>query len=230
MYAIEDSEMAVTRKRLFGAYPATVIDIKDPDKQGRVKIRLPWSPDDSDAYAVWARLAAPMAGGKRGVWLIPDAHDEVLVMFEAGDPRRPYVIGSLWNGSDAPPEIMDDAGNNYLKSWVSRQNIRITMDDTEEKETLTLKTPQQQQIVLSDGGLSIKIQDANGNTVTLDSTGITLNAAQKVTVIASQVEITAGMVTVNAGLSKFSGVVQADTVLTNSVISASYTPGAGNIW
>ena len=40
----------------------------------------------------------------------------------------------------------------------------------------------------------------------------------------------AGMVTVNAGMSTFSGVVQADTAITNSVISASYTPGAGNIW
>jgi hypothetical protein len=38
------------------------------------------------------------------------------------------------------------------------------------------------------------------------------------------------MVTVNAGMSKFSGVVQSDVVITNSVVSASYSPGAGNIW
>ena len=47
---------------------------------------------------------------------------------------------------------------------------------------------------------------------------------------ASQVKISAGMVTVNAGMSTFSGVVKADTVITNAVISTSYTPGAGNIW
>ncbi len=47
---------------------------------------------------------------------------------------------------------------------------------------------------------------------------------------ASTAEISAGMLTVNAGMSKFSGVVQADTVITNSVVSSSYTPGAGNIW
>jgi hypothetical protein len=51
-----------------------------------------------------------------------------------------------------------------------------------------------------------------------------------VKVSASQVSISTGMLTVDAGMSKFSGVVKADTVITNSVVSASYTPGAGNIW
>ena len=60
--------------------------------------------------------------------------------------------------------------------------------------------------------------------------GITINASAKVTINASNVAVSAGMVTVDAGLSRFSGVVQADTVISNSVISASYTPGAGNIW
>ena len=59
---------------------------------------------------------------------------------------------------------------------------------------------------------------------------VTVTASAKVTVNASTVAISAGMVTVDAGMSKFSGVVQADTVISNSVISASYTPGAGNIW
>ena len=64
----------------------------------------------------------------------------------------------------------------------------------------------------------------------MEAAGITINAAAKVTINGSTVEVSAGMVTVNAGMSRFSGVVQADTVITNSVVSASYTPGAGNIW
>jgi len=64
----------------------------------------------------------------------------------------------------------------------------------------------------------------------LESAGITVTSSAKVTVQCSTAEISAGMLTVNAGMSKFSGVVQSDTVITNSVISASYTPGAGNIW
>jgi len=51
-----------------------------------------------------------------------------------------------------------------------------------------------------------------------------------VEVQAAQVKVSAGLVTVDAALSRFSGVVQCDTLITNSVVSASYTPGAGNIW
>jgi len=47
---------------------------------------------------VWARVAVLMAGGNRGHGFIPDVNDEVLVSFESGNPRRPYVIGALWNG------------------------------------------------------------------------------------------------------------------------------------
>ena len=90
---IDAREQATERKRLFGVYPAIVTDIKDEDGQGRVKVRLPWSPDDEAGYDVWARLATLMAGGKRGSWFIPDKDDEVLVAFEGGDPRRPYVVG-----------------------------------------------------------------------------------------------------------------------------------------
>ena len=58
----------------------------------------------------------------------------------------------------------------------------------------------------------------------------TVTASAQVKVQASTVQVDAGMVTVNAGMSKFSGVVQCDTLISNSVVSASYTPGAGNIW
>ncbi|MDQ5835935.1 MAG: type IV secretion protein Rhs, partial [Acidobacteriota bacterium] len=60
--------------------------------------------------------------------------------------------------------------------------------------------------------------------------GITVIASAQVKVQASTMQVDAGMVTVNAGMSKFSGVVQCDTLISNSVVSASYTPGAGNIW
>jgi uncharacterized protein involved in type VI secretion and phage assembly len=226
---LEQLFVASERKRLYGAYPATVTDIKDPDNQGRVKVKLPWTPDDNGSYEVWARLAVLMAGASRGTWFIPDVDDEVLVLFEGGDARRPYVVGALWNGSDSPPETMDGAGNNYKKSIVSRRDIRITLDDTEGQEAVTIKTPQQS-IEIKDGGRSVEIKDANGNSVKLDSSGVTIIASAQVKVQASTMQVDAGMVTVNAGMSKFSGVVQCDTLISNSVVSASYTPGAGNIW
>ncbi|HEY7066779.1 MAG TPA: phage baseplate assembly protein V [Chloroflexota bacterium] len=215
----------------YGVYPALVTDVVDPDNQGRVRVRLPWSPDPGgSSYEAWARLATLMGGNQRGTWFIPDKNDEVLVAFEGGQPRRPYVVGGLWNGQDAPPEQMDGAGNNYLRTILSRQGIRITLDDTDGAVKLRLETPGGHKVVLSDGDLSIVVQDSNGNSAKLEPAGITVTAAAKVTVQASTAEISAGMVTVNAGMSQFSGVVQCSTLITNSVVSASYTPGAGNIW
>ena len=75
-----------------------------------------------------------------------------------------------------------------------------------------------------------RARDSSGNSVKLEAQGITVTASAQVKVQAATVQVSAGMVTVDAGLSKFSGVVQCDTVVTNAVISASYTPGAGNIW
>ena len=217
--------------RFYGVYPALVTDIVDPDGQGRVRVRLPWSPDDDGRdYEAWARLATMMGGSGRGSWFVPDVDDEVLVVFEAGDACRPYVVGGLWNGQDAPPESMDSGGENNVKTLKSRNGVTITLDDTSGTESLTLETPGGQRVVLKDGPGAVEIEDSNGNSIKLETSGITVNASAKVTINGSLVEISAGTVTVNAGLSRFSGVVQADTVISNSVISASYTPGAGNIW
>jgi uncharacterized protein involved in type VI secretion and phage assembly len=217
--------------RFYGAYPALVRDVRDPDNLGRIKIALPWSPDASGAsYEVWARLSTMMAGNNQGSWFIPDTGVEVLVIFLGGDPRNPVVIGALWNGKDSPPQSMDGSGNNNIKKLRSRNGVAITLDDTQGKEALTMETPGGQKIVLQDGPGSITIQDSNGNSIKMDSSGITLNASIKLSMSASQAEATAGMVTVNSGVSKFSGLVNADTVITNSVVSSSYTPGAGNIW
>jgi len=217
--------------RWYGVFPALVLDIKDPDGQGRVKVTLPWSPDaQGGRYEAWARLATLFGGNNRGSWFVPDVDDEVLVAFEQGDARRPYVLGGLWNGRDQPPESMDKAGNNDKKVLRSRNGVKVTLDDQDGQEKLILETPGGQKITLKDGPGAVEIIDSKGNSVKLESAGITITAVAKVTVNASQVNVSAGLVKVDAGMSQFSGVVKADTVIANSVVSASYTPGAGNIW
>src|SRR5262249_19024633 len=104
-----------------------------------------------------------------------------------------------------------------------------TLDDTSGKETLILETPAGQTVTLKDGPSSVEIKDANGDSVKLEAAGITIHTTAKVTISAGTAEISTGMLTVTAGMSKFSGIVQADSVITNSVVSSSYTPGAGNI-
>jgi uncharacterized protein involved in type VI secretion and phage assembly len=215
--------------RLFGVYAAIVTDVSDPDGMGRVRVRLPWTTDsDGDLYEVWARLATLMAGNDRGTWFVPEPDDEVLVAFEAGDPRRPYVVGALWNGVDAPPESMQSG--NPIRSITSRSGIVVTFDDTDGAVQLILETPGGQKITCTDSPPAIKVEDSTGNSVKLETSGVTITAASKIKLTAGMVEVSAGLVKVDAGMSTFSGVVQSSTNITNSTVSASYTPGAGNIW
>jgi uncharacterized protein involved in type VI secretion and phage assembly len=214
--------------RWYGAHVAQVVDIIDPEGQGRIKVALPWAPDaNGQRYEAWARMATLFAGNDRGAWFMPEVDDEVLVVFQGGDPRWPFVVGGLWNGQDSPPEAAS-AQNNH-KVIKSRNGVVITLDDQQGQERLQLETPGGCKFTLKDGPGAVTIEDSNGNSVKLETAGITVTASAKVTINASQVAVSAGMVTVDAGMSRFSGVVQADTVITNTIIAATYTPGAGNI-
>lgn len=214
--------------RLYGVYPATVVDNQDPDKQGRVQIRLDWATDPGgERFEAWARLATMMAGNNRGSFFIPDKGDEVLVSFAAGDPRYPFVVGALWNGVDAPPESID--ADNTKKVLRSRNGVRVELNDQDGQESFTVTTPGGRTLTLKDQSTSIEIDAGQGNIIKLEPSAVSIQAAAKVTISAGQVEVSAGMVTVDAGMAKFSGVVQCSTLIATSVVGTSYTPGAGNL-
>jgi uncharacterized protein involved in type VI secretion and phage assembly len=215
------------------SYLGEVVSVNDPENLSRVQIRL-LSFDgigEQDA-AIWARVAAPFAGENRGAFFIPDVGDEVLVTFVNGDTRLPVVIGGLWNGSASAPEQLGGSGDS-VDRWtiVGKEGTRIAIvEETPGSETISFTTPGGSSGQLTDsGGGKIELTTA-GTTVMIDTQGVTVDTPMNVKVQATQVSISAAMVKVDAGISKFSGVVQADTVITNSIIAASYTPGAGNIW
>jgi phage protein D/phage baseplate assembly protein gpV len=127
-----------------------VLDNEDPDGLGRVRIKLPGLSEDESGY--WARVAAPMAGGGRGTFFLPEKNDEVLVAFEQGDITRPYILGALWNTEDKPPETNPD-----IRLIKSRRGHSVRFDDT-------------------DGAEKIEIIDKSGeNSVTLDTKGSTIS-------------------------------------------------------
>jgi uncharacterized protein involved in type VI secretion and phage assembly len=84
-----------------GVVVGLVTSVDDPEQQGRIKVHFPWL--DEGHETDWIRIATLMAGNDRGSFFMPEVDDEVLVAFEHGEARFPYVIGFLWNGRDAPP-------------------------------------------------------------------------------------------------------------------------------
>jgi uncharacterized protein involved in type VI secretion and phage assembly len=215
---------------LAAGHLAQVVSVSDPLGLNRVQIRLiAYDGIDAQDAPQWARVVAPFAGDDRGTFFLPDVGDEVLVVFLQGDPAYPLVIGGLWSGSNAAPAQIGAQGNT-VKRIRSKNGIQVTLEDVQGQEALKLETPGGQSLMLKDGPGAILAEDANGNSVKLETSGITIQAAAKVTINAATVEVSAGMVKVDAAMSNFSGVVKCDTLIATAVVSSSYTPGAGNIW
>jgi uncharacterized protein involved in type VI secretion and phage assembly len=146
---------------------ALVTNNEDPDGLGRVKVSFPWLSTEDESQ--WARVAAPMAGKDRGAYFLPEVDDEVLVAFEQGDVRFPYVLGALWNGKDTPPES-NSGGKNNVRLLKSRSGHVIRLNDEDGKETV--------EIVVKSGNNRIVIDTAKNSIAITSDKDITLTAAQ----------------------------------------------------
>jgi uncharacterized protein involved in type VI secretion and phage assembly len=210
--------------RYFGVYPAIVTDIVDPKKLGRVEVKFPWlGTDGENDVRAWATLVTPYAGDNQGIEILPEVDTQVLVAFEAGELRRPYIVGACWNGRESLPE--EPAAPNNKRLWKTRAGSVLEFDDTQGAAKVTLSMQSGHTLTLDDSAQEVKVVHANGCTVTL-------NAAGQVEIRANAtVEITAPAVNVHAATSTFDGVINCTTVICSvGVVSPSYTPGAGNIW
>jgi uncharacterized protein involved in type VI secretion and phage assembly len=227
----------VPLERWYGVYCALVSDNVDPDGIGRVQVVFPWAPDvggsagiqKGQRYEVWARVATLAAGRNRGSWFLPDVGDEVLVSFEAGHPSRPVVVGALWNGVDTPPVAA--AAGNHSKVLRTRSGSEIRFNDEAGHETVEIRTAAGQSVLLtSEDGGSARVADGHHSSVTLTPAGITLQSASSVAIKASAITLEAAAINLDSALVKCVGVLQSDSLITNTVVAASYTPGAGNVW
>jgi phage protein D len=167
-----------TNRSLDGVVVAQVSDARDPQHQGRVKLTFPWLSDDY--VSDWARTVQLGAGKDRGFYVLPEVGDEVLVSFEQGDIRRPYVVGGLFNGTDTPktgPIDDVDSGSGAInrRSMVSRRGHRIDLLDQDGKK---------EGVSISSGDDKLRfVLDATGSTVTLHSDGtVTVEAKNGITV------------------------------------------------
>jgi phage protein D len=92
-----------------------VTNNNDPDKLGRVRVKYPAIDDNAEGW--WARVATTGSGKDRGLMMLPVVGEEVVVGFEAGDLRKPVVLGSVFNGKDTPGEELAATDGSFgLKS------------------------------------------------------------------------------------------------------------------
>ncbi len=165
-----------------GLHIGIVEDFKDdPEKQFRVKVKIPTLGDKQEA--LWARLACPDAGDKRGFFFRPEKGDEVVVGFFNDDPRRPVILGALFNAKNAVPASFKVDKDNFTKGLVTKKGTIIGFDD--DKTTVFIETPKSLKILLDDDGEKIVIADNHSNTITLDKDGISLKSGKDLKLEAS---------------------------------------------
>jgi phage protein D len=198
MLSLLEHDNAGKRSHLGGnIVVALVTNNKDEKNWGRVKVKFPWLTDEHESD--WVRIAAPMAGPNRGFYFLPEINDEVLVAFEHGDMRRPYIVGALWNGIDAPVEpnntavkqdskvqhrviktrvghtIMLDDGTEQPAAKTGEVKVTtkyghvLTLNDDDKH--ITLKTTNGHQVVLHDTDKHITLKTMLGHKVLLDDAG-----------------------------------------------------------
>ena len=183
-----------------------VTDNQDPDGLGRVRVKCPTLTEDHESN--WARMIGTGAGKSRGFDCLPEIDDEVLVGFEHGDIHRPYVIGGVWNGKDAPPETVEDAvsgGKVRLRTFKTRTGHALQFieeDGGGSQAGIHVTSVYGHEIYLNDSDRAILVKTSGGHTLKLSdqtqqiemsSTGtIAMTAPRQIslTVGSSQVDLT----------------------------------------
>ncbi|MCC6599670.1 MAG: type VI secretion system tip protein VgrG [Crocinitomicaceae bacterium] len=131
---------------------AMVVDNKDPEGYGRIKINFPWQ--KSGDTSQWVRLANPYAGKDRGFYILPEIGDEVIVGFEHNNPSFPFIIGSYFNGKANSSDKKDD--DNYNKAIRTASGNEILIVDKSGEEAIHIFTKEKKNellITMKDDGL-----------------------------------------------------------------------------
>jgi uncharacterized protein involved in type VI secretion and phage assembly len=173
----------------------------DPEKMGRVRVKFP----DLDATQEgwWARVASVSATGGRGIMMMPLVDDEVVVGFEHGDPRRPFVLGSLWNGTTKPDKLAAEGGGKPDGSFNLRSDKKVAIGSgadmsissdakMDAKATSDFSLQADGKLALTGNGSEISITGAAGSVVikqdgsiTIKGTQITVDASAKLALTSS---------------------------------------------
>lgn len=210
----------------FGIEIAEVIDVADPESLNRVKVQFLMQGPDS---AAWAPVATGFTGDNAGAFLIPDVGTRVVVSFRGGDPRYPVVLGAIWDGSTASPEQLGGSGDSVDRwSFTGKAGTRIAMIEESGNSQITLETPGGNKIEIDDQAGSVKLTQSGGSTITMDSGGIKMQS-HTVEIEASSFRLTSVSTNFDTPMANFSAFVACQLVQSTTVISSTYTPGAGNM-
>ena len=200
---------------------AEVLENNDPKAMGRIRVQFHWQKELSgeDSKTNWIRVLSNSAGGTKGLYILPELKDTVLVAFEHDNPERPYILTSTYHGTQKP-EHHDP--KNWKKALKTKGGHQFLMNDEKGKEKMDFYSPKDFAAtakagqmdfkaattitIISDGGnISIKTPkdisvDADGNItitakgdITIKAMNINLQGQKSISLKAPQIDIAADM-------------------------------------
>ena len=165
---------------------------EDSEKQFRVKVKIPSIETDG---IVWARLASVEAGNQRGIFFRPETGDEVILGFINDDPRQAIILGAVHSETNALPTGFEVTEENYKKGIVTKEGLKIIFDD--ENKLIEISTPKGNMLQLSEQDKGIKMEDENGNRITMDDRGIQIKSSKDIVMEGKNITIKGDKVDVN---------------------------------
>jgi phage protein D len=178
-----------------------VTNNNDPDQAGRVRVKYPTLSDSEES--AWARVASVSAGNQRGLMMLPQPDEEVIVGFEQGDTRRPIVLGSLFNGKDKPgQELLQNRDGSFAvvsneKGFIhTKKDLEIKSD---QKMVVDVQSDQTSKVAgnmthETTGSGKLKAQQYTleaGSTLSVKGVSVTVEASASLTLKGATVDVQA---------------------------------------
>lgn len=187
----------------------------DPDGEYRIRVRIPVI-DNSD-QGIWTRIASLDAGNDRGAFFMPEIGDEVIVGFINNDPNDPVVLGMLHSSNKPAPITPQDANNE--KGFTTRSKMHLSFND--DTKTIVIDTPAGNSITIDEQSMKIEIKDQNGNSVKMETSGITLESPANIDIKAGAVLTLVGGASLSIGAPSLSVKADADVAIQGAVAKLS---------
>lgn len=203
-----------TQNRYYGKYRAFVTDNNDPDQLGRVKVQVPSVFGQQDSY--WALPCSPFGGlAEQGLFMIPEVGAQVWIEFEEGNKDAPIWVGVFWQPSEAIPQEAQKSPPTTRIIKTPAGNL-LQFDDESGKEKLRLAHPKGAELNIDENGTtiindakgakltldadgnSLSLEDANGNSLTMDASGTVIKDSNgnEITMAAGQIKVKGQMITI----------------------------------
>ena len=197
------------QNRYYGKYRGFVHDNADPEQRGRLKVRIPSLLGDQETG--WALPCSPFGGlADQGLFMIPEIDAQIWVEFEEGNLHKPIWVGVFWQQqSDTPIEAaLEEPTTRVIKTPSGHV---LQFDDKSGEEQFRLAHPAGTELTVNSAGTvnytdaggssitldaeanSIVIEDSNGNTITLDTSGTVVEDVN-----GNKIEMAAAGITVSA--------------------------------